>query len=184
MAVRVHTRRGSINDGLRELIETKVANSTRIYSHVGDVDVEFDEEPNPRRAPERYRLEVTTLAAGHRLRVEGKADTPESALDLVVHRLERQLRRLKDRMVRSRQRRPSAPPADDQLLAKVATDEDDEPRIVRTKQFVMKPMSAEEAILQLELLDHDFFLFTNVDTDRASVLYRRRDGDYGLIEPA
>jgi len=62
--------------------------------------------------------------------------------------------------------------------------EDIEFRIVRTKQFQMKPMSPEEAALQMELLDHAFFVFTNADTDEINVVYRRRDGNYGLIEPA
>ena len=57
-------------------------------------------------------------------------------------------------------------------------------RIVRTKQFQMKPMSEEEAVLQLELLDHDFYVFTSADTGDINVVYRRRDGNYGLIEPA
>jgi putative sigma-54 modulation protein len=63
-------------------------------------------------------------------------------------------------------------------------EEEEEARIVRTKQFQMKPMSAEEAVLQMELLDHDFFVFTSADTGDINVVYRRRDGDYGLIEPA
>jgi putative sigma-54 modulation protein len=62
--------------------------------------------------------------------------------------------------------------------------EEVEPRIVRTKQFQMKPMDAEEAVLQMELLDHDFYVFTSADTGDINVVYRRRDGDYGLIEPA
>ena len=66
----------------------------------------------------------------------------------------------------------------------VEEEEEIEPRIVRTKQFQMKPMGAEEAVLQLELLDHDFYVFTSADTGDINVVYRRRDGDYGLIEPA
>src|SRR5215207_1149205 len=66
----------------------------------------------------------------------------------------------------------------------VEEEEEIEARIVRTKQFQMKPMSAEEAVLQLELLDHDFYVFTSADTGDINVVYRRRDGDYGLIEPA
>jgi putative sigma-54 modulation protein len=66
----------------------------------------------------------------------------------------------------------------------VEEEEEIETRIVRTKQFQMKPMGAEEAVLQLELLDHDFYVFTSADTGDVNVVYRRRDGDYGLIEPA
>src|ERR687890_105588 len=66
----------------------------------------------------------------------------------------------------------------------VDEEEEIEARIVRTKQFQMKPMGAEEAVLQLELLDHDFYVFTSADTGDINVVYRRRDGNYGLIEPA
>lgn len=104
----------------------------------------------------------------------------ETALDMAVDRFEQQLRKLKERLV-SRSRRRREPP----IEGAPAVTEPDEPfEIVRTKQFVMKPMTAEEAVLQLELLGHNFFLFENVDTDLTSVVYRRRDGAYGLIEPA
>ena len=82
-------------------------------------------------------------------------------------------------MVR-RTRSPKVPPP----VGEAEPDESDELLIVRTKQFVMKPMSPEEAVLQLDLLSHEFFLFENANTDRLSLVYRRRDGAYGLIEPA
>ena len=65
----------------------------------------------------------------------------------------------------------------------IPTDSESEPTIVKTKQFAIKPMSAEEAVLQMDLIGHDFFVFRNADTDEINVVYRRRDGDYGLIEP-
>ncbi|MDH3306237.1 MAG: sigma 54 modulation/S30EA ribosomal C-terminal domain-containing protein, partial [Acidimicrobiia bacterium] len=97
---------------------------------------------------------------------------------LAVDRFEQQLRRLKERLVQ-RSRKPRVQP-----VSMVPTEEDGEPEIVRVKQFTMKPMNTEEAVLQLEMLGHDFFFFRNADNDLPSVLYRRRDGAYGLIEPA
>ena len=106
----------------------------------------------------------------------------ENSLDLAVDRFEKQVKKLKDRLVsRSRPRRSERAA---EMMPVEPLDLEAEPEIVRTKQFVMKPMTAEEAVLQLELLGHNFFLFNNVDTDLTSVVYRRRDGAYGLIEPA
>ena len=102
-----------------------------------------------------------------------------------MDRFERQLRRLKDRLVkRSRQpkAKPTLGPAEE--LLESDSDADDDFVIVRTKQFVMKPMTPEEAVLQLEMLGHNFFLFDNGETGLTSVIYARRDGSYGLIEPA
>lgn len=163
-------------------MQRKVGNASRIFDAVNAVDVELSEEHNPRLAPERCRVEITARAVGNTVRVESASDTMETALDLAVDRFEKQLKKLKDRLVsRSRPRRGDQVPG---MPPEPPVDFDDEPDIVRTKQFVMKPMTTEEAVLQLELLGHTFFLFNNVDTDLTSVIYRRRDGAYGLIEPA
>lgn len=181
MDVRVHTRNVSIGGAFRETVQRKVGKASRIFDQIRVVDVELSEERNPRLAPEKCRVEITAGAAGSTVRVESASDTMENALDLAVDRFEKQVKKLKDRLVsRSRPRRGERPA---ELMAE-PIDFDDEPEIVRTKQFVMKPMTAEEAVLQLELLGHNFFLFNNVDTDLTSVVYRRRDGAYGLIEPA
>lgn len=182
MNVRVHTRHVSISDGFRQTVERKVGNASRIFDSVSVVDVELSEERNPRLAPEKCRVEITAGAVGNTVRVESASDTMENALDMAVDRFEKQLKKLKDRLVsrsRSRSRKTGPTPETPEVV-----DFDDDLEIVRTKQFVMKPMTAEEAVLQLELLGHNFFLFNNVDTDLTSVVYRRRDGAYGLIEPA
>ena len=174
--VQLHSRHVEIDDVFREAAESKVANAARFFEGAGDADVELSEEQNPRLAPEKYRVEITCRAGGQLVRVESASSTPMAALDMGVERFEKQLRRLKDRMLsRSRKARPPAEAAPAEV--------DDEPEIVRVKQFHMKPMNPEEAILQMEMLGHDFFYFRNADTDLASVLYRRRDGAFGLIEP-
>ncbi len=104
-----------------------------------------------------------------------------ASIDGMSDKLERQVRRYRGRQIdRWQGRLKSASPEP------VALEEEEEleRRIVRTKQFQMKPMSTEEAALQMELLDHDFFVFTSADTGEINVVYRRRDGNYGLIEPA
>jgi putative sigma-54 modulation protein len=104
-----------------------------------------------------------------------------ASIDQLVEKLERQVTRYRTRG-RSRRRRAARAEASSEELTPIVGAED-VPRIVKSKQFAVKPMAPEEAILQLELIAHDFFVFRNADSDDINVLYRRRDGNYGLIEP-
>lgn len=176
MEIIVHGRNIDLSGEDRLGVEERVTHAARVFEQALDrVDVEVFEEPNPRRGDERSRVELTASAAGRIVRIEAGAATLESALDDAVDRLTRQLRRLKERLIdRSRQPEP-APPLEEEV---------DPDEIVRVKQFVMKPMTIEEAILQMDMLGHSFFFFYNAGTDRQSVLYRRRDGRLGLIEPS
>lgn len=178
MEVRIHTRGTEIGNRVRAAAVEKLEHAAKVFENqVGDLDVEFSEEHNPRLAAERYRLEITTQAAGHMIRVAGAAPNPESALDLAVDRFNQQLRRLKEKLIgKNRKTSPKEPTAEAEF--------DPANEIVRIKQFVMKPMTLEEAILQMELLGHDFFFFQSDQSQRPSVLYRRRDGRLGLIETA
>jgi putative sigma-54 modulation protein len=124
---------------------------------------------------------------GHGLIVRAHANGPDvvTAVDRVVDKLEHRLTRLKGRLLaRSHPRRNGSVSfgADRTLLGDDTEATNDHPRIVRTKQFEIKPMTPEEAALQMELLGHDFFFFTNADTSQAAVVYRRADGDVGLID--
>src|SRR5215211_8344647 len=106
--------------------------------------------------------------------------------DRMSDKLERQVKRFRGRQIDRWQGQLKNTPEADAARPFVVEEEEEEieTRIVRTKQFQMKPMSEEEAVLQLELLDHDFYVFTSADTGDINVVYRRRDGNYGLIEPA
>jgi putative sigma-54 modulation protein len=151
-------------------------------------EVCFSEERNPRIA-EKEVCEVTMHGHGHIVRARAAAADGLGAVDRVVDKLEHRLGKLKGKLVgRSHPRRPSPPPGsvlpDGALPGDAAAEDDDEPgpRIVRTKQFAIKPMTPEEAALQMELLGHDFFLFSNAETSAAAVVYRRKDGQIGLID--
>ena len=171
-----------LTESLKALAEEKVEHAARMFEDTRFADVEFSEETNPRIA-ERYRVEITATAAGQTVRVEAAGLDERAALDIAVDKFERQLRRLKERLIgRSRKH------ADKRLnAASLGVEEDigaaDDIRIDRVKRFAVKPMTPEEAALQMDLLGHGFFLFLNGESDRYSVLYRRRDGSLGLIEP-
>jgi len=176
--VRLHARNTDVDDQFREVVNEKIGRAARVFDGLGDVDVELIEERNPRLQQARYRLEVTAAANGRIVRITSDASTPEAALDEAADRFTRRLRRLKERLI-DRNRKAAA-----KMAAAHETPTLEEPEIVRVKQFVMKPMTVEEAALQMELLGHDFFFFRNVGSDEFNVLYRRRDGRLGLIEPA
>ena len=181
MTVHVHGKGMHVPEDLRALAEEKVSKAGRILDDADRVDVEFVEERNPRRSSARYRVEITARAAGHTVRAEAGAFEARAALDEAVDKYERQLRRLKERLV-ERNRRGG----DKALNASVRAVEEEADRgteIVRTKRFAMKPMTVEEAILEMEMLGHDFFFFLDADTGTYAVLYHRRDGTLGLIEP-
>jgi putative sigma-54 modulation protein len=180
--VRVHGKRMSVGEDLRVLAEEKVARSARVFEDVGPVDVEFTDEQNPRQAAERCRVEITSKAAGQLLRVEAAGFDHRSALDLAVDKLERQLARLKGRLV-ERHRRSADKRLNGTFTGVEETGGTTDLRIERVKRFVVKPMTPQEATLEMELLGHSFYLFLNAETDRYSVLYRRRGGSLGLIEP-
>jgi len=121
----------------------------------------------------QYVIEVTLHVAGRILRAEGRGTLVDKALKGASRKLDRQVRRYKDRLESPRKSKKTA---------KVTTIEERQPHVVRVKTFSMKPMSIDEAILQLEMLDHDFFVFKDSDTEQFKVVYKRKDGNYGLIE--
>jgi putative sigma-54 modulation protein len=152
-------------------------------------EVHFTEQPT-KRITEKEICEVTLVGHGHHVRCKVAAADGFAAVDAAVEKLEHQLHKLKTRLKKRSHgvRRSGVSAASIRDLPGDVLVEDDEvdagPRIVKTKVHDLKPMTTEEAMLQLEMVDHDFFLFTNADTGRAAVLYRRSDGDLGLIDQA
>ena len=182
MEIRVHGSHMTVPGRLRDVAVEKVDRATRVFDDVGFVDVEFTREHNPRITDEKYRVEITSTAAGQVVRVEAAGFDDRSALDVAVDKYERQLRRLKERII-ARHRRGAEKHLNAVSEGDEGTSDTDGLRIERVKRFVVKPMTPEEAALQMELLEHSFYLFLNAETERYSVLYRRRGGGLGLIEP-
>jgi len=198
MDIVVRGRNRRVPQRLQGIAREKLAKINRFTHDAGRVEVDFSELRN-HRAGDNQLCEVTVHLKRHFVKAHAAAREPEAALDLVIDKVEHQVSRIKEkRVARSHSRRGAArrglgsPPAviesdRDPVFIPDDDDEDDEdegPRIVKTKQFAIKPMTPEEAALQMDLLGHDFFLFTNAENGHAALLYRRRDGDLGLIETA
>jgi len=188
--ISIQGRNVEVSDALREAVGEKLSRLVRFLDGMERAEVRFHEERNPRIA-EKEVCEVTMHGHGHVIRARATAGDPFAAVDRVVDKLEHRIEKLKGKLAgRNHPRRaaslnshaPVGPPGG--AATDVEEQEGGSPRIVRTKQFAIKPMTPEEAVLQMELLSHDFFLFTNADSSAAAVVYRRKDGHIGLIDGA
>jgi putative sigma-54 modulation protein len=169
---------------VRAMAISKVGRLDRFLEGMERAEVRFHEERNPRIA-EKEVCEVTVRGHGHVVRAEDSATDPLVALDQVLDKAEHQLEKLKGRLVgrshpRPGSRRPASRASSDP--SELEQEAQGTGRIVKVKSFAIKPMTPEEAVLQMELLSHDFFFFTNVETGRPAVAYLRSDGDIGLID--
>ena len=185
MDIAISGRHVELTDALRATVTEKVTKAGRILDGMDRAEVRFSEDRNP-RISEKEVCEVTLFGHGHIVRAKAAAPDLFPAVDRVVDKLEHRLSRLKGKLVgRSHPRRNGSldsRPGDITQNDDDTDAEDGHPRIVKTKRFAIKPMTPEEATLQMDLLGHDFFFFTNSDTDMAAVVYRRNDGQIGLID--
>ena len=179
MQFQVKGRNVEVTDSIRQYAEKKLAKLERQLPDPR-VELELAVENNPSIA-DNHVAEATIWTTGPVLRAREASSDMRASIDQLVEKLERQVTRYRTRG-RSRRRRAARAEASSAELTPIVGAED-VPRIVKSKQFAVKPMAPEEAILQLELIAHDFFVFRNADSDDINVLYRRRDGNYGLIEP-
>jgi putative sigma-54 modulation protein len=165
-----------ITDRLREYAEKKVGKLDRYLPTITEARMELSVE-GAKSAKDRQVAQLTVRTRGTLLRAEERSADMFASIDAIVDKMYRQIVRYKGKRY-GRGRGPGETPP-------VAEFEEEEalPRIVRTKRFQVVPMDEEEAIEQMELLGHDFFVFFNVNTSEINVLYRRKDGNYGLIEP-
>jgi len=201
--ITVSSRHTEVSDALRASTIEKIGRLSRFLEGMDRAEVHFSEHRNKRNADKEV-CEVTLEGHGHHVRCKVSARDGFAAVDLAVEKLEPQLHKLKTKLLKSkrtnevnRRAAQTRPLEVDSLLVTdgVATalldgDDDDgdgsggSPRIVKSKRFTIKPMTPDEAVLQMDLLGHDFFFFTNADTELAAVIYRRSDGDVGLIDEA
>jgi putative sigma-54 modulation protein len=141
-------------------------------------------EEQTRSPDQRFIVQVTVNNNGTLLRGEERGPDLYTATDKVSEVMGRQIEHYKGKLPYSKKRTtPSIRTNTAEVVAEVEVEEEPAPRVVKTKRFDVKPMSLDEAVDQMELLGHDFFLFFNPDDNRMNLLYKRKDGNYGLIEP-
>lgn len=169
-----------VPDRVRQYAERKLSRLERFLDDRTDAIVELSNEAH-RSAADAHIVDVTLVIDGHTLRSTATGPSYQAALDTVVDKAERQAIDYKEKpRVRAR------PEAEKTLLRKIADGTAEggrELRIVKTKRFAIEPMFEEDAVAAMEELGHDFYVFVNAEHEHLAVLYRRKDGDYGLIEP-
>jgi ribosomal subunit interface protein len=167
-----------VTPAIREYVEKKVAKLERYFSETPEAKVNVNLRFNQDKTS---KVEVTIPMPHLVLRAEETNDDMYAAIDLIVDKLERQIRKHKTKVNRKFREKGDNVVTFTPVPENVDYDED-ELEVVRTKRFDLKPMDSEEAILQMNLLGHSFYVFTNADTNRTNVVYKRKDGRYGLIE--
>lgn len=188
MELHVKSRNGKITERQREHIEEKLSKLARYMDGISSVSVEVHTEQR-RGVGEVSRVQVTLVGShGVILRAEEQAADLYGAVDAVQDVLQRQIKRYKEKYWRREQRARRQLEEAEFYAAEVAVAEPEpsEPparEVIRTKQFALRPMFTDDAIEQMELLGHNFFVFHDAESQQVSVLYRRRDGNYGLIVP-
>lgn len=174
MRVTISGKNIQVTDAAKAYAEQKLQRLTRYFSNLREAHVTQSVQRN------WHIVEVQLDGDGVFLRGEERTPDMFTSIDAVVDKLERQIKRFKGRLL---QRREAAEEPVAAAAEEIPTGEEEvTPTIVRTKRFPIKPMSPDEAALQMELLGHDFFAFLNAETEQFNVLYRRRDGNYGLLE--
>lgn len=180
MQIIVKGKNLDMTPALREYAEEKVGKVEKYFDRIIKTEIEMSVERNPKISDNQV-VEVTVFTNGPVIRARESATDMYQAIDLVSSKLERQARRAKKKIIDRSHHAKN--PFKNPSLIDVEEEGEAEPVIVKTKRFPLKPMTPEEACLQMELVGHDFFVFVNADTEETNVVYRRKDGNYGLIEP-
>ena len=163
-----------VTSGLREAVESKLGKLERYFTPETEIHVTLSIQKG------RQKIEVTIPVKGGIIRSEESSNDMYVSIDLVEEIIERQLRKYKNKLVDKHQEGGNFK---QDFFTAVPDDDGSDIKIVRTKRFGIKPMYPEDACVQMELLGHDFFVFCNAETDEVNVVYKRKNGSYGLIEP-
>jgi putative sigma-54 modulation protein len=163
-----------ITEGLRSAVEHKLSKLDKFFTEDTEVHVTLSVKRN------RQKIEVTIPMKGQVIRAEQDSSDMYVSVDLVVDIIERQIRRYKTKLMNQKL---SVTEFKKEFFEVEEDIPDEEIKIIRSKRFAIKPMDVEEACVQMELIGHTFFVFRNADTFEVNVVYKRKDGTYGLIEP-
>ena len=162
-----------ITDSLRDYVEKRIFKMERFLGEIEQAQATLSVEKD------RHRVEVTIPLNGFLLRGEEETGDMYSSVDLVMDKLEKQVEKYKTKLIKKIKSRNLA----ESVVSPVIQSEEEQSQIIRTKRFAIKPMTVEEAVMQMNLIGHSFFVFSNAESDEVNVVYRRKDGHYGLIEP-
>ncbi len=179
MQLQVKGKNVEVTAAIHDYAERKLEKLARQLADPTRVELELAVERNPSIA-DNHVAEATIWTKGPTLRAREASSDMKASIDQLVEKLERQVKRYRQKRRREHERRNNTSPAAEAPAARAA----EAPVIVKTKQFVLSPLTPEEAVLRLELVGHDFFVFRNADSEEINVVYRRREGGYGLIEPS
>ncbi|MHC1784963.1 MAG: ribosome-associated translation inhibitor RaiA [Anaerolineaceae bacterium] len=180
--VDINTKNLELTDHISEYVTKKVSKLDRFLTDIDEARVDLAFSKTARSNADRQVAQITLRGKGFILRAEERADDLFAAIDAAVEKIQRQIARLKGK--RDRGRGDGKTAADVVIVEPVIQDEEEEPVIARRKEFTIIPMNELEAIEQMKLLGHEnFFIFYNANSGAINVLYHRRDGTYGLIEP-
>lgn len=179
--VDIYGRNIDVTERLEDYVQKKVGKLDRYLSSIEETRVDLAYVKSARNAADRQVAQITVRGKGFILRAEERADDIFGALDQALSKMQRRIERYKGKRYRGRGDGRSAADFTEQ---EVPEEETEEIEIVRRKRFIVTPMDEAEAIEQMNLLGHeDFFIFINSETNAINVLYRRRDGKLGIIEP-
>jgi len=163
-----------VTPGLKTAVEKKIGKLEHFFTPDTEVIVALSAQKD------RQKIEVTIPVKGNTIRAEESSTDMYVSIDLVEEVIERQIRRYRKKLIDKKQAALSFSQA---FIDEDEDEQDDDIRIVKTKKFAIKPTIPEEACLQMEMLGHSFYVFLNSDTDQVNVVYKRKNGTYGLIEP-
>jgi putative sigma-54 modulation protein len=181
MNINIRARHMSVSPDIQAYATEKIGRVVKyIDGPATEVEVELFREKNPSIQNSQV-AEVTVFTKGPSIRAREASTDMHAAIDLVADKLERRVKKYREKVIDRHTSGPEHHGAELPVAEEEA--EDTKPIVVKTKVTDVKPMSLEEAVLQMELLGHDFFIYLGEDDAAVSVLYRRRDGDYGLITP-
>lgn len=176
MNIVIRGQKMKVTDSLKQYVKEKIGRLNRYYDRIRTAEVQLIYQDN-KSAEQSQRVEVTLMANGTIFRCEEASISMYASIDIAAEKLERQLRRFKEKThTKGRGAKEPVKDMDDFLPMRDA-------EIVKVKRFAVKPMSPSEASMQMEMLNHNFYVFLNTDNEEISVIYKRGDGNYGLIEP-
>lgn len=175
MRVSVIAKNTTATPALKDMVEKKLSKVDRYFNPEVEAKATLSVQKN------KQKVEITIPFNGIVLRAEEATDDMYKSIDLVVTKLERRIRKQKTKLSRRNNESLRFPTVEEVAVEDELIEENG--KVVKTKKFGIKPMSVEEAILQMELVGHNFFVFQDSDENKIAVVYKRKDGDYGLLEP-